>query len=722
VLDYFNLDDLISRISFEKTNDGILLRFKLTLQGIKDKGTEFTIKREYHLSEKELQPIEQIPVVEIWPNFKAIDWSAYYTYYSHQKGARTLDALPLSPGAIVISQSSKLVKCKTPKIGERFERINQITKFPEAFNCTFDLPNTSLKKFETTNAGLIFLKQPEPRQQPKDWKIGIDFGTTGTNVFYTEGESSPRRFLFEDLFIHVTSSSDEDLEDTIFYRFVAGKNAIAPFLTIYHDFQIANPDEALLRPVLDGHIFFKNINTELDIKDESIHTNLKWGTSREDRKRAVSFLTQLALQCAAQAAKHGAKSISWRYSFPTAFSPGEIQYYHQAWNKIISITNNLTGLFPEKAEDAKQAATALFSKTESIASGQFFADNRDITTEVPFGEKGICIDIGGGTSDISIWHENKLRWQASIRFAGRDTLMKIFFQNPIFLELLEKERKKEVTLLQELADSNEINKFNAQLDVLLKERGATWLSNLWSIGGEVSLKGFLQLVALALSGIAFYVGQVLKALAKNSNFPDEIPNLFIGGNGARMFDWLVGGEKFTARSPIGSLFKTMLINGSEFKIDDHTFQICTSPEPKSEVAYGLVSDVRKLVGTEQQYIPEMIAGEVFIENGEQKNWYSSLTVEKLHKGIGKPDHLEQFQKFLDTFNGFVKLPANKDIIKPIREDKPLLFNCIQHLAGYLTDNQGRELDDIHVEPLFIIVLKHFLDNKINQWAQTQQPI
>lgn len=748
LLKYMSLKELRGRFAFERTNDGIMARLTLSLRGPDGQGRDFAVKKEYRQADNDLQPVSQLPVIEVWPDFKATAWKAYYTYYACEKDAKTFYAAPVAPmaqfewqkkpvdasamvkgsNAGTVSQSYKniLLECKTPNSGDRLEQITKLDRFPEAFECFYDLPNPGSKKMDTIPAGLILLRQPEEIRQPDEWKIGIDFGTTGTNVFYSDGKLNPRALDFKDHFIKVTNSTTTERADTISYRFVAGKNAVAPFLTIYHDFDIADPAEPKLRPLLDGHIFFKNKEAIFKATDAGMHTNLKWGTGREDRKRADAFLTQLCVQCAAEAASRGAKAISWRYSFPTAFSAGETMQFENAWNNIVKKCHELTGLAATSSDvtDGSKEIGAPLAKTESVASGQFFADNPNIRTEAPFGDMGVCLDIGGGTSDISVWHANKLRWQSSIRFAGRNMLMKFFYQNPVFLKRFEREQ--DIASLLDLAAKSEEIRFYAELDVLLREKGDAWLEHLYTHAGEPAVIGFMQLIALSLSGLTFYVGQVLGALHNDESiaFPAKVPNIFIGGNGARMFNWLTGGVKYSVKSPISNLFKTTLIAGSGFKADNSSFQICSSPEPKSEVAYGLVSDTAKLEGTDELATMGIIAGERFVEKGKEKSWNEKLTAQRLHdgEGLARPVNLEQFRKFLEVFKNFAKSPQNKDMIKPMQDDESALNSCGQELAQRLASAKNQDTDNIHVEPLFITVLRYFLDLKIKHWTKFQQTI
>jgi len=743
LLQYLHLEELRNRFAFERINDGILARLSLPLRGTDGKGRNFVIKKEYRNADNDLQAVRQLPVMEIWPDFKAKDWKAYYTYYSQEKGAKTFYAAPVAPGAEIELQKKtaattginyqpaqkleiksykdNLLECETPNTGARLEQITKLDRFPEAFACFYDVPNQNLKKFEMVSAGLILLEQPDERYQTDDWKIGIDFAPDITNVYYSDGRIQPRPIEFRDHFVRVTDSAASDWSDTICYRFLAGRNAVAPFMTIYHDFRTADPAESVLRPVLDGHIFFKNEEVSFDSKNVGIHAHLKWGNSREDRKRAHAFLSQLCLQCAAEAASQGARYVSWRYSFPAHFSVGERLQYDQVWSRIIKACNALTGLTKALNADI-ETWHPIIPESTVFAFCQFFADNPNIRTEASFGNKGICINIGDEETEISIWHDNILHLHSSIRFAARYVLLNLFYQNPLFLNNFEKER--EITGLIDLANAREEIKFHVQLDVLLKERGRKWLEHLHLNAGEPVMIGFMQLLAFAFSGLMFYVGQMLNALNKDPvmKFLPEFPNVFIGSHGVRILDLLAGGERYNIRSPINSLFKTMLLAGSGFKTKESDFQICASPEPRAEIAYGLVSDEMKLKADDLLTTFGVIAGEKFVEHSAEQSWQEKLTVEGLHGGLKITSSLEQFAKFLETFRNFTDSRSSRGMVRPLQDYGTALYLCRDALAQKLAASANSNLDDIKVEPLFIIALKHFLDMKIKQWAQTQQPV
>ena len=72
----------------------------------------------------------------------------------------------------------------------------------------------------------------------------------------------------------------------------------------------------------------------------------------------------------------------------------------------------------------------------TISSALYFAKGQAI----PFTENVVTIDIGGGTSDLSIWQTNKLLWRNSFRLAGKDVLIN-YLTNNLTLIKAEKEKR-----------------------------------------------------------------------------------------------------------------------------------------------------------------------------------------------------------------------------------------------------------------------------------------
>ena len=71
------------------------------------------------------------------------------------------------------------------------------------------------------------------------------------------------------------------------------------------------------------------------------------------------------------------------------------------------------------------------AKSESLSSALYFSSFKN----APFTESVVTIDIGGGTSDISVGKSNLL-WRSSVTIAGQHILINYLNQNPNLIESL----------------------------------------------------------------------------------------------------------------------------------------------------------------------------------------------------------------------------------------------------------------------------------------------
>jgi hypothetical protein len=691
LLNYLTTNDLRNRIRFEPSNEGIVVKLRLPLSGPDGKGRDFEMKREFRLQANEVISIPSAPVLEVWPNFKASNWKAYYTYFS-TTGEDTFYAEPYALSDMSVVQTFENNRGATER------QITRTSLFPEAMKCKAQVTDIQTNVIRSEEAGVLLITQPQQLPQPtRTWAVGVDFGTTGTNVYANDYNREPFLIQFEKRFLQVTAAS-EARRSCLYDDFLPGNPEDTPFLSFFHDFQKANNPP--LRPLLDGHIYFLLDYEKFNATAQGMATDLKWSSDPTVRIRTQAFLEQLCLQCAAEAVANGSKEISWRFSFPTAFSAKDQDEFRQIWKQITETCASVTGL--------AQSDSTPKDEPESIVSARFFAEHPRV--KAPFAIGTVCIDIGGGTSDISIWQDNELRWQTSLRFAGRDIFLNLLYENPDFLKIFQVD---DVSLGKLNNTKGNRAAFYAQADALISHQGQEWLKNLQVYAGIKRVEGFVQLIAVGLSGLYYYVGTLLQYLHKSSRYNAQMPNVYVAGNGARIFHWVATGN-YNSRSPINTLFKNVLLKASGFQVDPRMFEVKVSPQPKAEAAFGLVCGGATLKYDENVKTDEVVAGELFIENGKPCDWSETLTAERLKKGLEAQRKLERFEDFVQTFDTYAKSPNT--VVSPIAPDAILMNKIYQRLSQTLADFRASDENSIHVEPLFIIALKTLLEVKTNEWA------
>jgi hypothetical protein len=666
LISYLSPDELNQRIFLEATPGGIKAHLRLTLSG-----GEYEAEKLY--APVDIVRIDNLPILEIWPNFSAQGWKAYFTCYYTDNVEATFEAEPYSPG------STNLQPKEAQRVGKKRHKTWYTGDYPEAMLCQAVVLNSQTNIMELQEAGMILLRPPQAiKPQGKTFRVGIDFGATSTNVYVRDGDIK-LPVNFQDRRSSVTASG---AEEQLFDLFLPKGQVDMPFLSLFHDFLI-EPQAHDLQPFLNGHIYFLHDYRLLKAPYPGMATDLKWSDVPQDRVRVKAFLTQLALQTAAEAVAKGANSINWAFSYPTAFSENQIEGFPGIWDQVTQKCAELTGILRPETPG---------KQTESLAAALFFLEQHKASPQ----HGTIFIDIGGSTSDVSIWQGSKPLWQTSLRLAGRDMFLNFLWINPDFLAQL----GMDVANLVTAKSQNDLKSFYAHVDALLRQESTTLFRKLATHGGAAGIKPLRQHLALGLSGLLYYIGSVLNNFISRKKYRQETPHVYVGGNGSQMFRWLdIDGD-----GKSNKLYKKIFARGAGWT-GDEPFNVILSSAPKAEAAYGLVCDMNLDLNAESDRT--VIAGESFYENGRAQPWSQALTAERFTKTLEPPQTLEHLEDFLAGFNEF----ANREgLIEAWRFDNSLWMEVRRRLAQTLSHYRGQaNTADIVVEPIFILALKHLLE-------------
>ena len=703
LLTYLDVRDLNERITFNQQNDSIVVSLCLTLNGINGQ-KDFTISKEYDAAN--VNPISTVPVLAIWPNFRTPDWKAYYTYFT-TTGQDTFYAKPFLTAG---ERSEPRTVSNNRRNVEK--ELTKTERFPEALLC----------EYNGTKAGILLIPAPEETLSVDgtDWTIGIDFGTSSTTVYrYKKGDDEPKRVVFQDRLLCITNPRTSP--DSYFYNdFLSPKKEQTPFFSLFQKLGNKSVDE----PILDGHIYFFDDYKVLP-SAENIVSDLKWSTSRIDREYIKVFIQQLCLQCAAEAINDGAAGINWNFSYPLAFKERDRGHFEGIWKDIGSACERAIGM---------SQRVVLPAQSESVVTAKFFASTlQNPLAAGGFASGAVCIDIGGETSDISIWQNNKLHWQTSLRFAGRHIFLNLIKANPEFLKMFVVDDKededgvhsKDIDLLKEAsADTNDT--FYAQADALIQHKGQKCLNKLSTVGSEPTIQPFFQLISLGVAGLLHYVGLLLNHLSQNgADFNPEMPSIYIGGNGSKILHWMADGS-FNPDNHIAQRYrehlKDIVLKASGFDTDNNR-GIEISKSPKEEAAYGLVIEGTKLKLNATHF--GVLAGETFTEARADYQWTEILTDKRLSSRLSiSKNQLEQIENFIKNFNvglgTAINMPVDLNETLSGKSHgsatvRDVIFEELEKVFQRFSDT---EPEDISVEPLFILALKVLLDAKTRRWKNT----
>jgi hypothetical protein len=295
--------------------------------------------------------------------------------------------------------------------------------------------------------------------------------------------------------------------------------------------------------------------------------------------------------------------ISWRFSYPEAFRKSEFRDLSTGY------THALRSIISDGA-----AGTVFAPCTESEAAALYFHKKG----RAYLNETVIVLDVGGSTTDIAVWHDNKFLWRNSLRFAGRNILLPFLLQRPNLVAKLTEQPATLKSMYEQwkqrvdLAGQNE-KQGNSDfvianaLDVIINQPTFAQamqktLPMLTAKGGDGEL--LRMSVQTAFAGILYYVGLQLRVL-NNVNW-DNVQNISIclGGRGSLLFRNVLG-------SSADEMSQTARIlsaaTGKKF-----TTKVAYTADPKHEVAYGLVAK-HDLDNTTREV--SAVLGEGFIADG-----------------------------------------------------------------------------------------------------------
>jgi len=717
LLEYFTPEDLLKNIELEPfvnvNGQGIRLTLTIPLSGIGEGNqrqfNSLRLQKDYIL--KEENAIKYVPVLTVWPNFRAKNWKTYYTfYYDGDYGDETFQVYFPNP-----TQQPR--SFKDPN-GTGAYQLSTLEQMPTHVIC---------KNSYGHDIGLILLPTVPEINSRGTWRVGVDFGTSFTNV-YVRGDNTGDSLLDinRDLQLNVTESPlgtrlPALIENFIPDTFLPSEEPLPLCTVLTTKNSDRNVDE--LQPILDGRIYIPD-PAEFDPNKQWIRLDLKWSNIKDSK----AFLRHLALHISAIAASEGMDAIQWCVSYPSAFSYINKMTFHRNWQDIATELQPKTGIdYSTPQIDDNQRFC-----TESVALAQYFNDKERHPLV-----RTTCIDIGGGTSDISIWENRRIVYQCSVLLAGRNIFSEVLAQNPRYAE----------KLMQEFISGNwgstsEMS-IMTKIDVCLRHKAQEWLNNKRVYKNEDPyFQRLITITAIGVAGLYYYVGLILKTLHQEGKYSQaQITPVYVGGNASRFFHWLSPTGKYDKNADFNKLLSYILSKASEF--NDTQEQTVLSERPKHEVACGLVLNGAELTGLTDNTEIDPIAGEKYYVEyqeddqifKEEKDWQSRLHLEGTITKFDIPE-LTHLEKFLYEFHaGLQSLkiqtiqPLPKSDYKPQKpnnsngenseqsEDKnaQLWKEVKYHLENQLLDIKG-DAKMIREKTPFIMGLKSLLHVLGRRWA------
>ncbi|MGD2087168.1 MAG: hypothetical protein PVH61_13375 [Candidatus Aminicenantes bacterium] len=696
ILRHLEPREIAEAVSFEQIGTEIRVYFNPPPSIMDDKEQAGDMKS-YDYKKGDMIVHMAVPLLEIWPDFVSPDWEIYFSYFSNIDKGKTFYVLPFT------KNSGELVKTEFKNgLGKIEREIVQLDHFPEAYECKTYWTNSS-KQLVSGDAGILLLKKPGKRKRlRKKFNIGVNFGVTCTNIYIREERNLPEPMVFNDHLFKITDpppgkNESKSEKEKIHYFFPSFKVDF-PILNIFNDFHLK---ETGLRPFLDGHIYFPQAPGEPCTADNLVRVGPKSETACE-WGRVKAYLEQLCLMCTAEVACKGAEKIKWCFSYPNSLSSAVRETFKNISKGVIRGNSSTTGIESFKKEP--------LYKNEIISTSGYFSNHSDIRATIPEGV--VFMTIGTRASNISIWQgmKDQLLVQTSIPFAGWGIFSYPLWKRTDFFEYFCNPKDMQILTSEELKKNKDA--FYNQLEALVNVHCELMLQKLPSLGGDRIARGFRQLVALAISGLFYYIGLMLSSLSGSDIYEACTPEIYIGGSGSRLLHWLADGN-YSPYSAINRVFRAVFFQAYDTS-RQNSFRIVLSLHPGAEAAYDLAADNPPLpYNKEKMREFFFLAGETFENlNGEQFQWDTRLSVAQIKGGIKISSGLEHLETFLNAFDQ----EAASAGIPLVGDISHWLDQTLKRVNQTLSNLAAADENKIRVEPLFIIALKELLELKVDEWA------
>ena len=651
--------------------DGDNYKAVLYLELISEAGNSMNYTLEKIYKAKDVVKNRSVPLgFSVWPDIKTNDWNQYYYFYDGNSQVNILpknifsvidirDKLESLTGSDKIKFLDNMMKSHQV-IGEEvpIQQTTAVTELrtlkssPEAVMCNVATQSGG-KSFVDHNqrldVGLILFPDPKEAKETNNlWSIGIDFGTTNSCTFYKENKDEPKELVFKNrINLPYEPGNDEEEKEEVMQahkEFVPSRLVKVPFMTILRERSYKETSSENL-PFRSNFIYYVDqvLYAIEDLVDDKrpLKFNLKWDEAEQSRVKSQYFISQIVLQAGVEAAAQGIKreNLQFNFSFPEAYSQDLLRSFRRITKRSINIGLN--------DENYKTQERTKF-ETESISSALYFAEGQKIS----FADNVVTIDIGGGTSDLSLWQDNKLIWRNSFRLAGKDVLIDYLTNN---LTLIKEISGNDELLLSTYDNLQKIKTNKSKLangvELLVNSPtfGKAFADRFEILTGREKGKELKNLTELALSGILYYVSQVINHLIEEKQFKKGLSKslrICLGGKASTLYKIVF--EDSGEQDRLAEMIEKVTNGAFESVAVEFT------NTPKHEVSYGLLVD--KFGATDlsvEERSHETVLGEEIL-SGKNKAWIISELDPNKPWRIKDISQLKNFLKYLQAFS---KIPV-----------------------------------------------------------------
>lgn len=559
ILQFFSPEEvqelLKPRYEGNEADDRITFYFDLPLMD----GTKVEVKKVYkrHSSNTGEGIIRQIdvPVVDIFPDYLGDFWSQYFIFASDAKtygytpiNYRTDPDLRQDPVKKAISDGTATTNVI---------KVHGYDCFPEGI--AIDLGGVP--------SGIVLLSRnmnsrpdmgPNGRPFRDSCTLGIDFGTSNTNVFMKVGNDIPRKvnFDFTTYKRKLFRSSPQESSKLSQLFFIPDTDVKLPIPTVLKAYQNGIHRELLL----DYFIYFPDEPRY----PENTYTGIKWEQTTD---RTEAFLKSLMFILMVKIIHERYAEVTIKCTLPKSFSTDKQNAFEVCWNNLLEgmCYGEGTDRFERQLLYAPKDHLTVRNHTltmetpnglfvfntlphfhyEGIAAGEYFS-RKDVSNPIADKTNGaVCIDVGGGTTDYSVWLKDNIVFDTSVRLSG-NVLSQYLYNNARARSLLFSAEA--VKSLNEAVSNSKIEHFESRLNYILKNEEDSILRQLGANANNEDIIGLRKMLVVHFSALAHYAAHICLVVNQQQNNVlsrnASLYGLYLhwGGNAAKLINWIDHGR------------------------------------------------------------------------------------------------------------------------------------------------------------------------------------
>jgi MreB/Mbl protein len=382
--------------------------------------------------------------------------------------------------------------------------------------------------------------------------------------------------------------------------------------------------------------------------------------------------------------------------------------------------------------------------SEGEATGHYFSSDKIFKSTTNRANKtsgAICIDVGGGTTDYSIWFEGKIVYDCSVYLSGGQ-ISEVIASNARLYSLLFSDEA--VKALQPVIEQPV--QFSSVLNYTLKKEGQEISSRIINNVNSREIAWLRRAIAIEFGALAFFAGHIALAINKytgQSVFKNAIREngirLHWGGNAAKLISWIDYGkfdEDGIASKFLNALFRNAILNpalGNDImELKPSLVHQVQSIHHKDEAAGGSVlmekmadeikssdedHDDGTIYGEKKETKMEgLILGEPMVINGKQ---YAHFDLRKKtdffdkHTSLVQSVKLEQFEEFIKVLNIIGMRYGLFPEEHQVKLSERYMISLRAEILAKFNELAGKEESQRIVQPPFITAVHQYLKEYIN---------